>query len=46
MEEKKASVRGSTLSDAGHSAMNIAVQSVQREKGWKEKDHTESAKED
>jgi hypothetical protein len=26
--------------------MNIAVQSVQKEKRWKEEDHTESAKEE
>ena len=32
--------------DAEHSAMNIAVQSVQKEKRWKEEDHTESAKEE
>ena len=31
---------------AEHSAMNIAVQSVQKEKRWKEEDHTESAKEE
>ena len=46
MIEKKASDRGSTLSDAAHSAMIIAVQSVQKEKGWKDKDHKASAKED